>query len=143
MSKKLKEILLIDDDRVNNFVTEKLLIKLKIAESITIKVNGKEGLNFIYQKCNSDSPYCPQLIIFDYNMPVMDGLEFLKELNRLEFRKNYQVVLLLLAVQIPSNLLEEFIALGIVDYTTKPLDEETLLNVYSKYWNNEGVWIGN
>jgi len=142
MRKKLNEILLIDDDQVNNFITEKLLIKLKIAETITIKSNGREGLNFINQKCISDSPYCPQFIIFDYNMPVMDGLEFLKEINRINFRKDYQVVLLLLAVQIPPHLLKEFVTLGISDYTTKPLDEETVLSVYSKYWNKEGIWIG-
>lgn len=140
--KKLNNILLVDDDAISNFVSQNILMSLGITEKITVKTNGKSGLDFVRESCSGSNPACPQIIIFDFNMPVMDGLEFLKALNELELQKKFQTVLLLLAVQIPQDMLIEFLNLGIQEYTLKPLDEPTIMSTYQKYWDKEGIWIG-
>src|SRR6478735_15773 len=70
--KKIDKILLVDNDSVNNYLNTRLLKKLEIANEINVALNGKEAINHI-NKSNS----CPELILLDINMPVMDGFEFL------------------------------------------------------------------
>ena len=80
--RKLNHILLIDDDTINNFINEKLLKKLNIANKISVALNGEEALNFLKQICVEVNE-CPELILLDINMPVMDGFEFLEEFEKL------------------------------------------------------------
>ena len=67
----------------------------------------------------------PDLIILDYNMPVMDGVEMLKRLRADESLKKTKVIML------TANSNPETIAtvarLGVRDYITKPFVDEQLL----------------
>ena len=67
----------------------------------------------------------PDLIILDYNMPVMDGVEMLKRLRADEALKKTKVIML------TANSNPETIAtvarLGVRDYITKPFVDEQLL----------------
>jgi two-component system cell cycle response regulator len=67
----------------------------------------------------------PDLIILDYNMPVMDGVEMLKRLRSDEALKKTKVIML------TANSNPETIAtvakLGVRDYVTKPFTDDQLL----------------
>lgn len=139
---KLKHILLIDDDDINNFIDKRIITKLKLAEEIVVKKNGLNALDFLKETYPSGVPLCSILILLDTDMPVMDGIEFLKEFNKMEFLKRGQFVILLLAATLKKELLEEFFQNGIQEFTEKPLDEETILMVYNKYWDEKGEWKG-
>ncbi len=45
--KKLKQILLADDDKANNFLNVCLLEEMGIAEQITVLLNGKQALEYL------------------------------------------------------------------------------------------------
>lgn len=138
---KLSLILLIDDDPVNNYFNEKILIKLNLAEKIVVKKNGMEALDFIKETYPPGSPVCSTLIILDTIMPVTDGIEFLKEMNRLKFLNRDQFVILLLATAIKREALDEYFQNGVLEYTQKPLDKQTILSVYNRYWDEKGEWM--
>src|SRR4051812_27171461 len=83
--KKLSCVLLIDDDNINNFLNERLLKTLGISGVIKTALNGKEGLKYIDQHCLINEGCCPDLIFLDINMPVMDGFQFIKNFQKLNF----------------------------------------------------------
>ena len=130
---KLKKILLIDDDKVNNYPTEELLLNLSIAEEIHVELNGKKALGYLLANCDPER-MCPELIIFDHHMPVMDGMEFIKALNEMGFVNREAVVFILLAIDSKQEDIEEFQRLGVQEFTLKPLSEKFILDCYFKYF---------
>ncbi len=72
----INHLLLIDDSEATNNVHNRLLGKLKFADTITTCTNGKEGIDFI-KTCST----APSLIFLDLNMPILDGFEFLEIVN--------------------------------------------------------------
>ena len=74
---KLKKILLVDDDVAVNFINRLTLKENNIDCKVTEATNGQQALDQI--AADKD---CPDLILLDINMPVMDGFEFLTELER-------------------------------------------------------------
>lgn len=67
----LNSVFLIDDDEVNNYINQRLLKKLQLAESVIVKKSGLDALSHL--KASSE---LPELVFLDINMPVMDGFEF-------------------------------------------------------------------
>ena len=132
--KKLREILLIDDDPINNFINKRLLDKLSIADSVKIARNGNEALEYIKSGCLPDELICPEFIILDNNMPVMDGIEFLETLNKEDFINRDEVIILALVASAKEEEIEKFKELGVQEFTFKPLSEETVMEVYQRYW---------
>ncbi len=80
--------------------------------------NGQEAINKIHQQ-HFD------LIISDIMMPVMDGFELKKTVNKLE---NYRLIpfVFLTAKSLPSDKIAGF-QLGVDDYITKPFERDELL----------------
>ena len=81
MLKRIDSVLLVEDDRITNFLNERLLRKLNITESIKVATNGEEALQYL-EKTEASGKPLPDLIFLDINMPVMDGLEFLQEVQQ-------------------------------------------------------------
>jgi CheY-like chemotaxis protein len=121
-----KSILLVDDDHVNNFITERLLRKSGIAKEIRAVRNGEEALTYLSEEIN----YCPDLILLDINMPEMDGINFLKNFKKMVLDKNIRIVLLTSSVN-PKDR-EKLIALGYNDIMLKPFTEEKLDQILKK-----------
>jgi CheY-like chemotaxis protein len=132
--KKVERVILIDDDQTNNFVNEGIITRLNIAERVHVFTNGDEAITFIEHECLEGRRICSSIILLDHWMPVMDGMEFLEELNRLGISNRDEVYILLLAVHTSAEELGRYQDLGIQDFTSKPLDEITLLEACHQYW---------
>ncbi len=131
--KKLKKILLIDDDRVNNYLNETLLQDLDLAEEIVVLTDGKQGHTYLQEHCKTVGN-CPELVILDHHMPVMDGLELMQELNASGFVECTDIVFVLLGIHSTQEHVAAFEKLGVQEFTTKPLCREVILETYHKYW---------
>ena len=67
----------------------------------------------------------PNLIILDYNMPVMDGVTMLRNLREDEALRKTPVILL--TADSSAGLISTVARLGVRDYMTKPFHEEQLI----------------
>lgn len=108
-------ILLVEDDRAIQLLYKTLLEKA--GHSVTTANNGLDALAAV-----NATP--PQLIISDWVMPEMDGVEFCKELRKNpEWDRIY--VFIVTAQESTEKLVEAFEA-GVDDYLTKPINPRVL-----------------
>jgi CheY-like chemotaxis protein len=134
--KKIKSILLVDDDPISNFISDTLLRRLDLAEEIIIKGNGVLALKYL-EECHLMNKSMPQVIILDINMPIMDGFEFLEALDSLPYYKRKNTLLIIL-----SNLLSEkdiriLNQITSLTYLSKPLNKEKLMSLLLKEYMPE------
>ena len=134
MKTKLKSTLLVDDDMVSNFVSERIIKSSNITEELKIVSNGHVALKLI-EKCVSSNQSCPELIFLDINMPVMDAFDFLYLYNRID-KKNKGDVVILTSSDNPHDI-EHLSQFEIVDYINKPLTKEKMESLTQKLQLNK------
>ncbi len=94
MSKEKKHILLIDDDEINNFLSKEIISMHMPLTKIDSFTNPEEALEYIREKLKLQQPL-PDIILLDINMPLMDGWEFLKSIDKLEQRNHFTTTIYL------------------------------------------------
>lgn len=103
----MKNILAVDDNPANlTLVRETLKDKYKVS----VVTSGDQALRFLEKKQ-------PDLILLDICMPGMDGIETLKEINKIGERPWKVIILTALA---DMDMAEETKGLGAVDMIPKP-----------------------
>ena len=75
---KARNILLIDDNDVDNYITRQMLLKNEIAENIVVKSSAIDALKFLHAIRN-EPEMLPDYIFLDIRMPEMDGFDFLDQ----------------------------------------------------------------
>jgi len=107
--------LVVDDSRVVRKVARRML------ESCGFTVSEAEDGSKALDACRAGMPDC---VLLDWNMPVMNGLEFLKAL-RAEFGPDKPPVLFC-TTENDLSFIEQAITHGAQEYIMKPFDEEIL-----------------
>ncbi len=116
------KILVAEDNTNNQLLIELLLQNLGITTKI---VNN--GLEAFEEFSNNDF----DLILMDINMPIMDGITSMKKIKSLEKYKNIPIIALT-ANTIKGDK-EKYINEGMDDYLSKPIENEQLIKLLSKY----------
>ena len=113
--------LVVDDSRIVRKVARRILEAhgFVIAEA----VNGEDALD----QCRSELPYC---ILLDWNMPVMNGLAFLKSL-RVEFGPEDPPVVFCTTENEVDRMLSA-LEYGAQEYIMKPFDEDILTSKFAQ-----------
>ena len=106
---KNKRILIVDDNRINQIVTKKILQKLEVSCSI-----ANDGQEAIDSARNNEF----DLILMDINMPVKDGLEATKEIRLFDEKIP---IIALTAVEVKEMRFKIYDA-GLTDIIVKPYD---------------------
>lgn len=121
----MKNILLVDDDSIFNFLSTKLLQRSGIAGEIHTAENGKQALDLLnsYYAGNTS---LPDVILLDLNMPVMDGFSFLEAFKRLKFPRKEKVSIVIVTSSSDARDMARAKQMGVTHYLTKPLTEESL-----------------
>lgn len=79
-----KVICIIDDDPIYQFLINKIIGNSEADHEVMFFKNGKEALDYFTLDLNKN---LPEIILLDLEMPVMDGWDFLKELDKLQIDK--------------------------------------------------------
>lgn len=140
MAKKLKEILLIDDSRSDNFIHERRIRNMDITDRIIIKSNGREAIDYLDTVLEDDNYPSPDLIFLDINMPVMDGWEFLEEYEKLVEEKKARIILAMLTTSTAPQDKERAKDFNYLStFITKPLTEQDLKAILSEHFPELGL----
>ena len=135
MNKKLKCIMLVDDNPDDNFFHERVIKKNNAAEIIVAKQTGNDALEYLKSK-KDDDPH-PDLIFLDINMPGMNGWEFLEEYNKLDEKfKSRAIIVMLTTSDNPDDKMKAKAMNVASDFKTKPLTAEMLDEIIDKYFKS-------
>jgi two-component system sensor histidine kinase/response regulator len=116
------KILVIDDQPINVQLLKRKLEREGL--QVAAAYNGREGLEAIERNK-------PDLILLDVMMPDMDGIEVCQRLQANEATRSIPVIFITARTTKESKL--EGLAVGAVDYITKPIDlDETLARVQTQ-----------
>ncbi|WP_161890669.1 response regulator [Pontibacter russatus] len=117
--KRLANILLIDDDPVANFVNKKLMEKMAVVDKVLMANNGKVAIQLLEEQ--SDTGLRLDFILLDINMPVMNGIEFMKAYHELELKQKDSITVIILTTSNHPRDLESFAQLPVAGFLNKPL----------------------
>lgn len=126
-----KPILLVEDDDVDKLTIERAFTDLKIKTQLVPTHDGEEALEYLRNK-NSKKP-C--FILLDWNMPKMNGAEFLKTIKTDEKLRKIPVV-----IHSTSSTQEDInksFELGAAGYMVKSQNYEKSMNTIraiGQYW---------
>lgn len=81
---------IIDDDPIFVIVLKKLLGKMNVFKEIKNLKNGLEALKDL-NMVNQDKKIFPDVIFLDLNMPVLDGWQFLEELEKTSYKDKLNI----------------------------------------------------
>lgn len=118
----ISKILLIDD--VNFFLELEKSYLSSIDCEIYTASNGKDALEKL-------KDIRPDLIFVDYEMPVMNGLQFIKNLKNEENYKNIPIVLV--SAFIDDDLLRIINDTGVNKILKKPFTREDILSIANEF----------
>lgn len=117
--------MLIDDDKIFNFLSEKTIASLGLANEIHFALNGKQALDLLeeYKKGNVQRP---DIIFLDLNMPVMNGYEFIEAFALMDLPDKSGITIVILTSSADPDDLARARELGIKYYFNKPLTKDEI-----------------
>ena len=109
----LRQVLIVDDSRVIRKVAG------RIVQSLGFVTREAENGAEAYAACKA---MMPDAILLDWNMPVMDGLEFLSRLRKMPAGMTPKVVFCTTENEVAQ--ITRALAAGADEYIMKPFDKE-------------------
>ena len=110
-------VLIVDDIPVNIILLKTMLARTNVG--ILTAVNGEEAIEIVRKSR-------PQLVLLDIQMPLMNGMEVLKEIKSDPEIKDTAVIMV--SAYTTSQDIEESMALGASGFIKKPIIMDTLLS---------------
>lgn len=109
-------ILVVEDEKDTRYILDKLLTKNNYEVKTTI--NGEEALNVLDE-------FKPQVILADWTMPVMDGIELCKIIKEEEKYKSIYFIILTARASLTDRVTG--LDVGADDFLVKPVENQELL----------------
>ena len=110
------QALVIDDSRAMRSILRRVLVQLGF--EVSEAANGQEALAHVVEHG------APDVALVDWNMPVMDGLQFVVELrSRREFRG---VTLMMVTTESEHAQMVRALAAGAHEYLVKPFTPDAI-----------------
>lgn len=133
--RRLKSVLLVDDDDTTNFLNRFFVKQLDSGLTVNTANNGKEAIDFL--ETTSDEDFMPCLLILDTNMPAMNGWEFLDAFDK-KFDEGFKekiVVVMLTALDTEETTALALANPNVRDTAQKPLSDLKFKALIKKYFS--------
>jgi PAS domain S-box-containing protein len=128
----IKKVLVVDDNQNNRTIVSQMLL-LKQIETVEAK-NGLEALQLLSAGREFD------LIIMDYKMPYMDGLETIKKIrDNFDTEGNEQPVIMLYSSADDDKIIKGCEELRVKHRLVKPIKIEDVYNTLSRLYQKNGA----
>jgi two-component system chemotaxis response regulator CheY len=111
----MKSCLVVDDSRVIRTVARRILEELEFG--VREAADGQEAI----EACREQMP---DAILLDWNMPVMNGIEFLRVLRK--EKKGTEPIVVFCTTENDLKHITEAMQAGANEYIMKPFDREIL-----------------
>lgn len=125
-------ILLVEDDEVDAMLVARALREIKVTNPLHISTDGEKALAHL----RSPAQNRPCLILLDLNMPIMNGIEFLREAKADASLRRIPVVVLTSSSEARDRAAT--FDLGVAGYMVKPVDYHQFVQVVdsiNRYWS--------
>jgi two-component system chemotaxis response regulator CheY len=127
------DILIVDDSRaMRNFLRKGLAMTALQIGTVHEAANGQEALALL-------ETVSVHLIFSDINMPIMDGVAFVQELQRRDLTK--QIPVLVVSTDSSSERVRQILALGARGYIPKPFSPELLEREVMRLLETDPEWV--
>jgi CheY-like chemotaxis protein len=126
-----KPILLIEDDSVDVMTVQRALKEIGVGNPVVALEHGEAALAYL----RAPDSGRPCIILLDLNMPIMSGIEFLREAKHDAALRSIPVVVLTTSAE-QHDKLSSF-ELGVAGYMAKPVDYRAFVEVMrqiDRYW---------
>lgn len=134
--KKIKNVLIVDDDVVSTYLIHDIIEEMDIAQHIATAYNGRQALDFLEANCahplGKTEEFCPAFILLDLNMSVMDGFEFLTAFQAQCASYADKITICILSSSSAQKDKLQAFEFPISGFLTKPLTEENLMPILEK-----------
>jgi CheY-like chemotaxis protein len=118
---------IVDDDPIFYFILKKLLSKMDNFKEIKNLKNGHVALCDLKEKFENKEEF-PNIIFLDLNMPVLDGWQFLDELEKLPFKEDLTIYII--SSTIDSNEINSCKKYNsVMNFIQKPTSESDLRSI--------------
>lgn len=117
----MKSCLVVDDSKVIRMVARRILEDLSF--EVSEAVDGKDALD----ACTNDMP---DVILLDWNMPVMSGIEFLRVLRKTD--GGDEPVVVFCTTENDLDHIRTAMEAGANEYIMKPFDSDILEAKFSQ-----------
>lgn len=135
--RKLKRVLIIEDDAASLFLNKAVLEEAGVAERIDTVPNGLEALEYLMTICkraaHGEDCGCPELLLVDINMPIVNGFEFLTLCRNMRLLEGRRMKILLVTSSEQEVDRQQGQAFEVDGYLVKPLNEEKLFAVLERF----------
>jgi CheY-like chemotaxis protein len=127
---KYNSVLIIDDQELDNWITQKMLEAVNFSENIYVHTSSESALEFLQNLAKN--PYIPTNLLPDFifmniRMPNMDGFQFVKNFQKLPPAITNHIKFVLMSAAPTAKEEAAVKALGCVyKYLPKPLSTDLL-----------------
>ncbi len=115
------KVLVIDDNSTNRMILREMLTNL--GAFVTDVENSKQAIEVLQKGIQESSPY--KLILLDYHMPDMDGIQLAKKMEEMDLKKDSHIIMLTSGYI--KDETEKARGIGITSLLNKPIKRAELL----------------
>ncbi len=132
------EILLVEDNPTDLELALRALKEQHLCNNVQVARDGEEALDFIFgrgQFSGKQIEELPRVILLDLKLPLIDGLEVLRQV-RADARTRHVPVVVLTSSTEERDVVESY-ALGVNSYISKPVDFDQFkdaMRTIGMYW---------
>lgn len=129
--KTTKPVLLVEDDTVDAMTVKRAFKEINVVNPLVRAENGEEAIDYLRNPANDR----PCIILLDLNMPVMNGIEFLRVIKADEQLRRLPVIVLTTSEE-QQDKVNSF-SMSVAGYMAKPVDYRQFVEVMRSidfYW---------
>jgi len=121
------KVLLIDDDKINNFLNKSVIGKHCGEEcQVSEFINPEEAYDFIKSCMLDNKENKPDVIFLDINMPEMSGFELLEKMKEENVSLPETRIYILSSSLDPNDIEKSKSFDAVTDFISKPLDQQKI-----------------